>query len=164
MAPKSPVDLLTRSIRKDPMEPRRSPRWEETRREFVRQHPQCEVCARAALGELNVHHIIPFDMAASCGRPDLELDPRNMITLCEGIQDHHLILGHLGDRQSYNQHVRNDAKRFDCIGQPSEKIRRAAWWIEAHEDRPTHLRGGSAADKAATKALLDRIFPRTACG
>ena len=162
MAPKSPVDLLTRSIRKDPMEPRRSPRWEETRREFVRQHPQCEVCARPALGELNVHHIIPFDMAASCGRPDLELDPRNMITLCEGIQDHHLLLGHLGDRQSYNQHVRNDAKRFDCIGQPSEKIRRAAWWIEAHEDRPMHLRGGSAADKAATKALLDRIFPRTA--
>ena len=163
MAPKSPVDLLTRNIRKDPMEPRRSPRWEEARREFVRQHPQCEVCACTASGELNVHHIIPFDVAASGGRPDLELDPRNMITLCEGTQDHHLVVGHLGDSQSYNRHVRNDARRLDCTGQPSQKIRRAAWWIEAHEDRPKNLRGGNAADKAAAKALLDRMFPRTTC-
>jgi hypothetical protein len=116
------------------------------------------------LGELNVHHIIPFDVAVSCGRPDLELDPRNMITLCEGTQDHHLVVGHLDDRQSYNRHVRNDARRFDSTGQPSQKIRKLAWWIEAHEDRPKHLRDGNAADKAAAKSLLDRMFPRTTCG
>jgi hypothetical protein len=110
---------------------------------------------------LNVHHIIPFDVAVSCGRPDLELDPRNMITLCEGAQNHHIVVGHHGDWQSYNRHVRSDARRFDCACQPSEKIRKAAWWIEGHENRPKYLRGGNAADKATMKAFLDKIFPLT---
>jgi HNH endonuclease len=159
MAPKSPIDLLTRDIRKDPMEPRRNRSWEETRREFVRRHPQCEVCGRPATGELNVHHIIPFDIVVSCGRPDLELDFRNLITLCEGVWNHHLVVGHFGDWQSYNRHVRSDAKRPECMGQPGEKIRRMTWWVAEHQERPERYRSTIPSDKADMKALLDRMYP-----
>jgi hypothetical protein len=159
MAPKNPVDLLTRDIQKDPMEPRRNRSWEETRREFVRQHPQCEVCGRPATGEINVHHIIPFDIAVSCGRPDLELDFRNLITLCEGVSNHHLVVGHLSDWQSYNRHVRGDSKRADCMGQPGAKIRKLSWWVGEHQERPERDRSMATADKAAMKALLDRMYP-----
>jgi len=32
---------------------------------------------------LQVHHIFPFHYCIALGRPDLELDDRNLITLCE---------------------------------------------------------------------------------
>jgi hypothetical protein len=108
---------------------------------------------------INVHHIIPFDIAASCGRPDLELDFRNLITLCEGVWNHHHVVGHFGDWQSYNRHVRSDAKRPECMGQPGEKIRKMAWWAAEHQDRPEHARSAAPSDKADMKALLDRMFP-----
>jgi hypothetical protein len=33
-----------------------------------------------------VHHIFPFHYCIALGRPDLELDDRNLITLCEDEQ------------------------------------------------------------------------------
>jgi hypothetical protein len=53
-----------------------------------------------------VHHVIPFHL-----RRDLELDPENLITLCENKRDGvncHLLFGHLGCFKSFNPSVRAD--------------------------------------------------------
>jgi hypothetical protein len=80
----------------------RSPRWERTRRLFLAKWPQCAVCAldAAQAGGLNVHHVVPVEFVRRAGRPDLELDERNLITLCEAGENHHLVVGHLGDWRS----------------------------------------------------------------
>ena len=54
-----------------------------------------------------MHHIFPFHYCIALGRPDLELDDRNLITLCEDEagkpgQNHHLLVGHLDDFESSN--------------------------------------------------------------
>lgn len=57
--------------------------------------------------KLEVHHIRPFHL-----HPDLELDPDNLITLCEAGHDGsncHLLFGHLGNFKSFNVDVRADA-------------------------------------------------------
>jgi hypothetical protein len=45
------------------------------------------------LGSVQVHHIFPFHDCVALGRPDLELDERNLITLCgkshNGIGENH---------------------------------------------------------------------------
>jgi len=41
-----------------------------------------------------------------CGRPDFELDPRNLLTPCVHHDcEHHVLIGHLDDYESYNRHV-----------------------------------------------------------
>lgn len=85
----------------------RSPQWPMVAREHLQKEPACVVCGYRGRG-LQVHHIKPFHLF-----PDLELDPNNLITLCEVKgRDHHLLLGHLDDWESYNLNIRTDAKRF----------------------------------------------------
>lgn len=83
----------------------RSGHWPVLRREHLLRHSRCEVCGGQK--KLNVHHISPFH---DC--PGLELDPKNLITLCEsganGINCH-LAVGHLGNFKSFNVNVREDA-------------------------------------------------------
>jgi len=62
----------------------RSSEWVSVRNEFVRLHPRCEACGSGY--DLNVHHVEPFHL-----RPDLELEPSNLITLC---REHHFRIGH----------------------------------------------------------------------
>lgn len=82
----------------------RSPMWNEVRRDYMILHPDCEACGRknSRLSPLQVHHCEPFHI-----KPELELDPRNLITLCG---DCHLILGHLRSFKSFNKDIRADAK------------------------------------------------------
>jgi len=56
---------------------------------------------------LQVHHVVPFSIAAG-----LELDPTNLLTLCMGEFDCHLKLGHGGSFRYYNPHVREIAAEF----------------------------------------------------
>jgi 5-methylcytosine-specific restriction endonuclease McrA len=85
----------------------RSPEWPAVAREHLLHEPACTVCGHEGEG-LQVHHIKPFHLF-----PQLELDPNNLITLCEiRGRDHHLLLGHLDDWESYNLNVREDVKRF----------------------------------------------------
>ncbi|MGD0835988.1 MAG: HNH endonuclease [Polyangia bacterium] len=160
MSLKNLVDLLTKNVTKNSTAPTRHLKWEETRRSFILQHPHCEVCGGESLGELNVHHIVPYDVALQCGRPDLECDFRNLITLCEGDQNHHHVVGHLGDWHSYNLHVRRDAKRDDCRGQPSERIMRRRWWLERYQDRPHNVLDPD--QTTAMRTVLDNLYPREA--
>jgi 5-methylcytosine-specific restriction protein A len=57
-----------------------------------------------------VHHIRPFHT-----HPELELEPSNLITLCEsgrrGVHCH-LLFGHLGSFRRVNPMVHEDVKRW----------------------------------------------------
>jgi len=107
----------------------RSPQWQRVRREHLLREPACVACGRKGRG-LQVHHIKPFHL-----HPRLELDPRNLITLCEGRgRDHHLLLGHLSSWESYNEHVRDDARRF--YRKTGAQIRADSHWQKKVKLRP----------------------------
>lgn len=93
------------------------------------REPTCAACGHTGLG-VQVHHIKPFHL-----HPNLELDPDNLITLCEVKgREHHLLLGHLDNWESYNVNVRADVKRFH---KKSEKeIRAHPDWLKAVLHRP----------------------------
>jgi len=67
---------------------------------------------------VEVHHLIPFSIA-----PDLELDPHNLITLCErkkyGINCH-LLVGHLGNYRRFNSSWMKSTMLCMMCGPPSK--------------------------------------------
>jgi len=64
--------------------------WNDFRRTYIKD--RCEVCGSKYFREL--HHVIPFTV-----RPDMELFPSNVVTLC---RKHHFEWGHLFSFKSYN--------------------------------------------------------------
>lgn len=52
-----------------------------------------------------VHHIVPVHL-----NPDLELDPENLITLCDKYC--HFVFGHLMDYKSWNVDVVGDSAEY----------------------------------------------------
>ena len=133
----------------------RSPLWDRVARAFRAAHPQCAACDETA--NVEIHHKFPFHYVVACGRPDLELDTRNLLTLCaKPDSQHHLLLGHLGDWQSYNPAVNGFIKRY--AGKTAAVIHATEAWQKAAAARPKHLEQMTAADKAAFKARLDKKF------
>src|SRR5215471_8414150 len=135
---------------------KRSSKWPEVEREFRETHPRCAACG--ATDQLNVHHMFPFHFVVICGRPDLELDPRNLITLCtKHTHQHHLLLGHLDDYESYNpqvsQFIEHDARRT------SEQIRSDSAFREAYLSKPKHLDQMSQDERDSFKKILDGRLP-----
>ncbi len=89
---------------KVPLNKTRSKEWPKVRQQHLLLHPTCAVCGKAK--NLQVHHIRPFHL-----HPELELDPSNLITLCEskkGGVNCHLFFGHLGNFKSFNVTVLTD--------------------------------------------------------
>jgi len=84
----------------------RSPRWREVRAEHLRKNPTCAVCGGTKT--LEVHHIKLFSQF-----PAEELNPQNLITLCEsgklGVTCHRFF-GHLGNYRQPNPDVVMDSK------------------------------------------------------
>lgn len=81
----------------------RSRLWRRTREEHLKLNPECAVCGR----KKNVvpHHVIPVHVD-----PSRELDPENLITLCEGPTFNcHLFFGHLRNWTKSNSSVKEDA-------------------------------------------------------
>lgn len=133
----------------------RSPAWDKVQKAFLTTHPHCAACGET--GQLNVHHKFPFHYVVLCGRADLELDPRNLMTLCVRPDcQHHLLLGHLDDYESYNRNVEKFVKTYS--GQTSLQIRSVAAWKKAHAAKPKHLDQMTQAEKDNFKRLLDRLF------
>ena len=68
-------------------------------------NPTCAACGGTE--HLEVHHCKPFHL-----HPDLELEPANLITLCEK-PGHvcHLIFGHAGNWKGYVATVHEDAAK-----------------------------------------------------
>lgn len=82
----------------------RSSRWPRVRREHLSREPACIACGRTT--DVEVHHVVPFRE-----RPELELDPANLVTLCA--DPCHLVFGHLLDyRRRANPHVRQDSAAY----------------------------------------------------
>lgn len=84
----------------------RSGKWAAVRAAYFAEHPHCEFKGCDSKGPFQVHHVKDFSH-----HPELELDPTNLITLCAGESNHHLYVGHQGDFQDINPHVREDCKR-----------------------------------------------------
>jgi 5-methylcytosine-specific restriction endonuclease McrA len=107
----------------------RSPEWPRVAHEHLSHEPACAVCGHRGRG-LQVHHIKPFHLY-----PELELDPKNLITLCEiKGRTHHLLIGHLDDWESYNKRVREDAKRYSH--QSATAIKANSTWQKEVSQRP----------------------------
>ena len=81
----------------------RSSQWSNTRKEHLKNQPECQACGRTK--DVEVHHIEPFHM-----NPSRELDPTNLITLCA--KSCHLTFGHLMDYKSWNKDVVNDCYNY----------------------------------------------------
>jgi 5-methylcytosine-specific restriction protein A len=92
----------TRSLAK------RSSQWPAVRARHLKAHPSCAACG--GVQSLQVHHKQPYHLF-----PALELNPDNLITLCEyGDKDCHLKVGHgpKGKKPSwkiFNPQVEHDA-------------------------------------------------------
>jgi len=98
-------------------------------REHRHREPACAACGYKGK-KLQVHHIKPFHL-----HPHLELDPQNLITLCEARgREHHLLLGHLDAWDSYNEHIRNDVKHFHR--KTAAQIRADVHWQKKMAQRP----------------------------
>jgi 5-methylcytosine-specific restriction protein A len=89
---------------KEPKGSKRSNLWPSVRKEYLSHNPVCEMCGGKK--RLNVHHKKPFHL-----HPDLELNPKNLITLCEANPEVncHLFIGHLGNFKGFNPVVVKDA-------------------------------------------------------
>lgn len=107
----------------------RSPEWPAVAHAHLAHEPACRVCGHRGRG-LQVHHIKPFHLY-----PELELDPNNLITLCElKGRDHHLLIGHFDDWESYNPQVRSDVKRYH--NENARTIRANPDWQQEAAHRP----------------------------
>jgi 5-methylcytosine-specific restriction enzyme A len=88
----------------------RSPKWAAVRADFLADHPRCACCGGSS--KLNVHHVEPFHV-----RPERELDPANLLTLCEGGNglNCHFWIGHCGNWAAWNILARADAADFGTM-------------------------------------------------
>lgn len=94
---------------KHPLGTARSGRWPAVRKKHLEEHPCCAACGGTA--KLEVHHVFPFHL-----NPAGELDPNNLITLCEsggGGVNCHLHYGHLGNFKSFNANVEADSAEWN---------------------------------------------------
>ena len=87
----------------------RSASWPEVRHAWLMFHDYCAFCGAAV--SLEVHHIRPFHL-----HPELELEPTNFVTLCEGAPQCHLHVGHLGNWDSFNPALIADAELRQVVG------------------------------------------------
>ena len=81
----------------------RSPKWPSVRKEHLKENPNCAACGRNK--KVEVHHIEPVHL-----NPDRELDPTNLITLCD--DPCHIVFGHFLDYKSWNKNVVNDCEVY----------------------------------------------------
>lgn len=85
---------------------KRSSKWPGVRKAHLEKFPTCAACG--ARERLEVHHCKPFHLY-----PEQELDPANLITLCESPSANcHLLIGHGKLWKAWNPLVRVDAARL----------------------------------------------------
>jgi hypothetical protein len=139
----------------------RSPHWPAVEKAFRKIHPQCVACLVKSVAHVQIHHRFPFHYCVALGRPDLELDPRNLITLCEWkspAPNHHLLIGHLDNFQSSNLAVAEDAITFR--GMSAIQIKKDPRWIAKEAKRLVTLDKMTTKDKAAFTKLMNATFPK----
>ncbi len=96
----------------------RSPLWAKVRGEWLKAHPTCSCCGTAK--QVEVHHCKPFHL-----HPELELDPTNFVSLCDGSNSCHRTWGHFYNWKHINPTVREDIATWvqhltDAVTMPPE--------------------------------------------
>ena len=76
---------------------KRSGEWPRVRREYLKAHPNCEICGKRPLLGREVHHKVLFN-----DRPELELNPTNFLTVC---RTHHFEFCHLFNWKRGNDEI-----------------------------------------------------------
>lgn len=87
---------------------KRSKDWPNVREAHLKENATCAVCGGKE--SVEVHHKKPFHLA-----PELELEPTNLISLCEAKKygvNCHLFFGHLGNYKTENLHLETDVKTW----------------------------------------------------
>ena len=77
---------------------KRSSKWPKLRADHLKDNGFCQVCGGTE--KLEVHHIYPVHLY-----PSSELDPTNLMTLCESKRfgiNCHLFCGHKGNYKKFN--------------------------------------------------------------
>ena len=82
----------------------RSPSWPRIQKIHLKQNPFCAACGSKV--RLQVHHIKPYHLY-----PELELVPSNLISLCMGKNECHLLIGHGDNFKAYNANVVEDSAK-----------------------------------------------------
>ena len=143
----------------------RSPRWSAVEHEYLNESPYCEACDSGNRGvvHVQVHHIIPIHYCILLGRPDLELDQRNFITLCEETKftkapNHHLLIGHYDDFHSANLTCRIDAES-NYYNWSADKIKHDSGWLRMKQFRLKPWFKMTSQDKSALLDFLNTNFP-----
>ena len=142
----------------------RSPKWPGIRKSFLKANPKCAACGKDAKpGGLQAHHRIPFHYCIALKRPDLELDERNLIALCEDekgikVENHHLLVGHLDDFKSSNLEVANDAAKT-YNGMTAKQIRNNKDWQKEEKNKMKPLNAMTTTDKYKLRKLMDSLYP-----
>lgn len=84
----------------------RSSAWRALRKAHLEENPCCEACGSRK--RVVPHHIVPFHVD-----PSRELDPSNLVSLCEGpVFNCHLFFGHLKRWGRHNPTVLEDAREW----------------------------------------------------
>jgi hypothetical protein len=130
------VNVVRAAVHERNKSARRSPRWDEVRDKTIAKVGACEACGEKK--NLQVHHEKPFHL-----HPELELDPANLIVLCMGHDDCHLLLGHGGSFASYDPLVREHVLRYRAVVDEHAKMLAAG-----------HAAGRVASPSEATKSRL----------
>ena len=144
----------------------RSPQWPEVVKQHLTRQPHC-VCCRHNVepkAGVQVHHIFPFHYCIALGRADLELDERNLITLCSKSPDgtgenHHLWVGHLYNFQSSNLSVVYDAEKT-FFGMLANDFKNDKRWQRHWRGRLKLLEMMNERDRVALLTLMNRRMPR----
>lgn len=143
----------------------RSSEWPRVEKEHLARQPHCEACAPGSnIGAaVQVHHQFPFHYCIALGRPDLELDDRNLITLCETEagkpgENHHLLIGHLDDFKSADLSVLLDATQT-FHGMAGEAIKADHRWLAEKAAKLKPLDQMTDEDKANFTAAMNARFP-----
>jgi hypothetical protein len=147
----------------------RSPEWPAVERAHLAKQPRCTCCAPGTnVGAvMQAHHVFPYHYCVALGRPDLELDERNLVTLCEagGVggakvgENHHLLVGHLDDFRSANLNVVADAEAT-FQGMSGVAMRGDARWVAEVKGRVKALDGMTAEDKVEFTKRMNDGMPR----
>ena len=82
---------------------KRSPKWPALQKAHLKKQPRCQVCGGKS--GLNAHHKKPFN-----DYPELELEPDNLITLCN-TRRCHILFGHGNDFRAWNPNCDADVAK-----------------------------------------------------
>ncbi len=136
----------------------RSPHFETVERDLRAQTGGVCVISGATIGTQLHHCYVPFEVARCFGRWELEFSPRNLKFLAQVRgNEKHLIVGHLGDFQSFNFNLSADIHYFQ--GMLDDDIRNDESYKRAVKARPKALHNLSDIEKESLKKRIDDILP-----